>query len=130
VTVPFPDPVLVSLLSELPAVASTAGGRVSTVLDAMLPALRVVLVGHREAPSSWEATPLYQVEVWADDEFQAGSLAWDIANTWPSVTKVIREGALVTHRWLSTSPFPSPDPETGKSRYLLTVGIRLSGAPT
>lgn len=126
--VPYPDPVLVKVLAGLPVVADVAGGRVSTVLDANLPALRVTKVTDREPPTAEEATPIYQVEVWADDELVAGDLAWRIANAWPTSAHAVVDAARVHGRWTDASPFPSPDPETETPRYLVSLGIRLSGA--
>lgn len=131
-TVPYPDPAVIAILSELPGLEDV-GGRVATQLvphKEPLPALRVTKVSDREAPSSWEATPIYQIEVWANDEFQAGSLAWVIRNNWPTVIKQVIGDALVTGRWVDSDPFPQPDPETGLPRFLVSVGIRLSGAST
>jgi len=126
-SVPYPDPAIIALLADLPPLADDLGGRVSTVLDATLPALRVTKVGDLEAPTTWEATPLYQVEVWADDEFTAGDLAWRITNVWPRAVAQVAGNAVVHARWVEANPFPSPDPETEKPRFLVTLGIRLSG---
>lgn len=127
-SVPFPDPVLISALSNLPALADDYGGRVSTVLDAVLPALRITKVGDAEVPTTDDAAPIYQVEVWADDEFTAGDIAWRLVNAWPSARRERVLDALVRGRWVEANPFPSPDPETETSRYLVSLGIRLSGA--
>jgi hypothetical protein len=127
VTVPYPDPAVIALLGELPGLAPV-GGRVSTQLDAILPAIRVTKVGDREESTPLEATPLFQVEVWANDEFTAGSLAWALRNEWPSAKRQLVGDALVYGRWIAVDPTPSPDPETDLPRFLVTVGIRLSGA--
>lgn len=126
--IPFPDPVVISLLANLPALSADFDGRVSTRLNPDdLPAIRITKVSDREAPSPWEATPIYQIEVWTDDELQAGELAWKIRNTWPTAVREVVGDALVHGRWVDTNPTPAPDPDTDKSRYLLDVGIRLSG---
>ncbi|WP_394620947.1 hypothetical protein JNUCC0626_18190 [Lentzea sp. JNUCC 0626] len=125
--VPFPDPAVVALLAGLPGLEDV-GGRVSTRLDSTLPAIRVTKVRDREAPASWEATPIYQLEVWAAEELQAGQLAWVIKNNWPTAVKRVIGDALVTGRWVDVDPSPAPDPETDLPRYLVTVGIRISGA--
>lgn len=127
-SVPFPDPVVIALLSANADVLDVAGGRVSTVLDANLPALRVTKVADYEPPTSAEATPLYQVEVWAHDELVAGDLAWRLAQSWPTGTAETVLTALVHGRWTESNPFPSLDTETLTPRYLVTLGIRLSGA--
>jgi hypothetical protein len=128
--IPFPDPVVISLLANLPVLSSTVDDRVSTELDdrGILPALRITKVTDREPPTYWEATPIYQVEVWAQDEFQAGSIAWEIKNHWPTAVREVVGDALVHGRWVDSDPHSSPDPQTDLPRYLMTVGIRLSGA--
>lgn len=128
--IPFPDPAVLRLLADLPALAFTVGGRVSSELDGTLPALRVTKVYDREQPSSWETVPVYQVEVWTRDEFQAGTLAWNIANTWPTAKAEIVGDALVHGRWVEANPIKSNDPDyPDLYRYLIHIGIRLSGVP-
>lgn len=135
--VPFPTPALIASLRSLTGLA-TVGDRISTALypeEDPLPAIRVTLSSHKEAPTSWEATPVFQLDVWAEEEIEAGNLAWAIRNEWPSVEKVIIGDALVTARWVEVEPIPfsilqsSPNPQfySGIPRYLLSVGLRLSG---
>lgn len=127
-SVPYPDPVLVSVLSTLPELTETVAGRVSTVLLPTLPAIRVTKVSDAEPPTTWEAAPIYQAEVWADDEADAGQIAWDLVNAWPTAVATVVGAARVHGRWVETNPFPSPDVDTGTPRYIVTLGIRLSGA--
>lgn len=126
--VPYPDPVLIALLTRIPAVTTLVKDRVGTKLDAKLPAIRITKVRDHEAPSAWEATPIYQVEVWAPQEAVAGALAWEIKNLWPTAVKEVVGAARVTHRWIDLDPFPSPDPDSDTPRYLVHLGLRLSGA--
>lgn len=124
-SVPYPDPVFVQALTALDALATVHS--VSTTLYDVLPAVRVAKVRDHEAPSDWEATPIYQVEVWADDEFQAGEIAWAVKNEWPSAHKQVVGSALITHRWVDLDPLPFPDVETDKPRHIVHLGLRLSG---
>lgn len=126
-SVPYPDPIVIELISRLPAVAETTEGRVSVVLDSLLPAIRIAKVGDAEAPSTYEGTPVFRVEVWADDEFVAGDIAWRIKNSWPTAKREVVLDGLVHGRWVDADPRTSPDPETEKPRYLIDLGIRLSG---
>lgn len=126
-SVPYPDPVVIALLAELPGL-DEIGGRISTSLDSTLPALRVTKVADLEPPTSEEATPIFQVEIWADDEFVAGDLAWRLKDIWPFSVPTVVGSALVHGRWVEASPFPQPDSETEKPRFLISLGIRLSGA--
>ncbi len=132
--IPYPDPVVWHLVADrLPDL----GGRVFDELVSPLPAARVTKVGDHEAPSTWEATPLYQVEIWAEDTYTAGRLAWDLINDWPTAVPgvvsldlgdpEVTPYALVHGRWIEVNPNPSPDRDTGLARYIVTVGIRLSG---
>jgi hypothetical protein len=133
--VPYPDPVVIDVLNDLDF--PEIDGRISTVLDPVLPALRIAKVGDLEEPSPWEATPLYQIEVWAADELEAGRLAWDLRHAWPRYRREVVGDALVTARWVEVNPRSFPDTDnditadsgTDLARYILTVGLRLSGAP-
>jgi len=125
--VPFPDPVLISTLVELDTLTEYTADRVGTVTDAMLPALRIAKVGDAEPSTEEQATPIYRVEVWAEDEMTAGTIAWVIRNSWPTLMPAVVQDAYVYARWIDIDPRPLPDPETGLSRYLIDVGIRLSG---
>lgn len=127
-SVPAPTPVVIAELRSLglniPVGTSVAGA---------LPAVRVAKTGDHEAPTRWEGTPLFQVEVWAGDEGQAEDLAYTIANDWPhfsphTVSPVGGTAALVWGRWVDVSPYPLPSPDsTDNHRFVLSLGIRLSG---
>ena len=126
-SVPFPDPVLITILSNLPALAQYTGERVGTATDATLPALRVAKVGDAEPSTEEQATPIYRIEVWADDEWTAGTIAWIIRAAFPTFEQEVVDDAYVYARWVDLDPRPLPDPETELPRYLIDVGIRLSG---
>lgn len=128
--VPFPDPVLISTLADLPTLTEYTGDRVGTATDTMLPALRISKVGDYEPPTEEHATPIYRIEVWAEDELTAGTIAWVIRNTWPTLVPHVVLDAYVYARWIDIDPRHLPDPETGLPRYLIDVGIRLSGVNT
>lgn len=125
--IPYPDPVLVNILANLPALAAHTADRVGIVTDATLPALRIVKIGDRERPTPYEATPIFRIEVWADDEYTTGSIAWIIRNHFPTAVPEIVGDAYVYGRWIELDPRPLPDPETELPRHLIDVGIRLSG---
>ena len=130
--VPAPTPVLIHVLSNLPALADDTGERVSTVLDVTLPALRVASVGHQGSPSDWEAAPMFQIEVWDHDELEAERIAWALKAAWPSATPEIVGDATVHGRWIVQDPYPLPPndrqaKDTDLARYLLMVAFRLTG---
>lgn len=131
--VPPPTPAAIQLLRNLPALADSTGDRVSVVLDATLPALRVSLVGYSgPAATDWEAAPMYQVEIWAADVMDAERIAWDLANNWTHSGQEAVPGGVVHGRWLTQHPIelPASDDEaedTGLARYMVTVAFRLTG---
>lgn len=128
--VPPPTPAMIAALQGLlPAV----GDRISVRLDPQLPALRVAKIGDQQSVSDWESAPMFQVEVWAEDELEAEQLAWDLKNVWPSATKQVFGPAVIHGRWVVQDPLSLPpnDDEaknTDLARYLVTVAFRLTGA--
>lgn len=122
-TIPFADPVVVALLAE--HFADEVGDRVSTTDVGPSPSLRVTLLYDEEPPTTWERTPIFQVEVWADDAYAAGVLATRITNVWPTLRRVNAGGAYVSGCWIDSHPRPLPDPDTDRARYLLQVGLRI-----
>ena len=125
--IPYPDPVLINILVSIPELSARTADRVGTVTDGMLPALRISKVGDHEPPTRQEAAPIYRIEVWGDDEFTTGSIAWIIRNHFPTAVPEIVGDAYVYGRWIELDPRPLPDPETELPRHLIDVGIRLSG---
>lgn len=128
--IPAPTPVVISELLSLLSIP------VGTEVDdwGALPAVRVTKTGDLEAPSTWEATPLFQVEVWAMSEGEAEDIAYDLRNRWTlwGARRVAVDGvapAVVHGRWVEVDPSPltAPD-ETTYHRYALTVGIRITGS--
>ena len=134
--IPPPTPVVIRLLNSIPAVTDHVGDRISVVLDAQLPALRVALVGYAGAAATdWEACPMFQVEVWAEDEIEAEEIAWVINNHWTTATREIVGQAAVHGRWVVQNPLSLParmtsedsDEDTNLARYLVNVAFRLTG---
>lgn len=127
-SIPSPTPVVIAELLSL-----GLGLPVGTEVAGALPAVRVAKTGDHEAPSRWEGTPLFQVEVWAASEGEAEDLAYSIFNAWPdssahTVSPSGGSAALVHGRWVEVAPWPLPDPDaTDYSRFVLSLGIRLSG---
>lgn len=132
--IPPPTPQLVHVLANLPALADDTGDRVSTVLDATLPALRVALVGYTgSASADWEIAPMYQVEVWAEDEIDAERIAWNLTNAWPSAIKEFYGDGCIHGRWVVQLPQSLPPndddaKDTDLARFFVTVAFRLTGA--
>lgn len=125
--IPWPDPLVIAWLRDHPDLAPLHGGRVSTRLDDVLPALRVTLVYDAQAATAWERVPVYQIEVWAEDEVAAGQIATDVANTWASF-KGRFGAAYISGSEVVTWPRPEPDPETDLPRYLLEAAAYVHPA--
>ena len=127
-SVPPPTPVVIAELHSL-----GLGLPVGTEVAGSLPAVRVAKTGDLEAPTRWEGTPLFQVEVWSSSEGEAEDVAYAIFNEWPhfSPHEVSPNGgtpALVHGRWVEVAPYPLPNPDdTDNHRFVLSLGIRLSG---
>lgn len=121
--VPFPDPVVVSLLSTR---YTALGGRVSLLDTAPVPSAKVTGTGSLEPSDGFEQTPIYQVDIFADDELTAGTIAWEIVNDWPSIHHLTVGTALVVGAWVETLPRILPRTDSNHARYLLEVGIRLT----
>lgn len=131
--VPPPTPAAVSLLRSMPSLADDVGDRISVVLDATLPALRVALVGYLgSAATTWESAPMFQVEVWAEDELEAERIAWNLNNDWTRSGQEPVPGGMCHGRWIAQNPIrlPASDDEaedTGLARFMVTVAFRLTG---
>ncbi len=130
--VPPPTPAVIKILAAL---VPEVGRRVATDLSSQLPALRIANVGQQEGVSDWEEAPMFQVEVWDTDSVVAERLAYDIKNAWPSAVKQTIGPAVVHGRWVVQNPIPLPPSDddakdTDLARYMLTVGLRLTGVPT
>lgn len=123
---PPPTPVVVAALKALPVVTEQST-KVSTRLLSPLPAIRVAKVGDAETPSASSIAPLFQIEVWDEDELETERIAWRLADEWPTAIPGVSGGGYVHGRWVHINPSPSPDPETGQARHILTVGLRISG---
>lgn len=127
-SVPSPTPVVIAEIHSL-----GLGLPVGTEVAGSLPAVRVAKTGDLEAPTRWEGTPIFQVEVWAASEGVAEDLAYSIFNAWPdaSAHPVSPSGgtaAVVHGRWVEVAPYPLPNPDgTDNFRFVLSLGIRLSG---
>ncbi len=127
--IPAPTPVLIALLTDLlPAI----GDRVSIVLLSPLPALRVAKIGEQQGVSDWSVAPMYQIEVWAEDELGAEEIAYALKNTWPHAGRQRVGDGMVHGRWVVQDPMPLPadddQAKTDLARYLLTVAFRMTGA--
>lgn len=127
--IPAPTPALIAILRDL--MADEVGDRISISLDRVLPALRVAKTGDQAPPSEWEAVPMYQIEVWHEDELEAERIAWHLKNVWTSATLRTYGSAAVHGRWVVQDPLhlPANDDEakTDLARYLVTVAFRLTG---
>jgi len=131
--IPPPTPVLIQELLGIEALTNEVGDRIGTDLEAPLPALRVALAGYQGGSATgWESMPMFQVDVWAETEGQAEALAWHLVNYWPDASShVLEQGGAISGRWIVQLPISLPPDDdgakdTGYSRYMVTVGFRLT----
>lgn len=99
------------------------GARVSTVLNSVLPAVRVTLVYDYDA-QEWERAPVFQIEVWADDEIVADTLANSLWNAWPGFRGVYAN-TTVMGAWRVSGPRPLPDTVSSKARVMFEGAFRI-----
>ena len=128
--IPAPTPVVISELLSLLDIP--VGTEVSD--RGHLPTVRVTKTGDAAPSSTWEATPLFQVEVWSQSEAEAEDIAYDLRHRWPDWTahRVAIAGmspAVVHGRWVEIDPSPlTPPDDTTYHRYALTLGVRMTGS--
>ena len=128
--IPAPTPVVIHELLSLLSIP--VGTEVSDW--GALPAVRVTKTGDLESSSTWEATPLFQVEVWAASEAEAEDIAYDLRHRWTdySAHRVAIAGmnpAVVHGRWVEIDPSPlTPPDDTNYYRFALTLGVRMTGS--
>ena len=106
-----------------PRITALVAGRVSLTLSGAYPALRYALLPGR-AGGGWEYLPELQVECWGDVDGDETALL--LARTLRAETEQARglfpAGYLVGVD-VTVEPYSSPDPTTGRARYLLTVQL-------
>jgi hypothetical protein len=99
------------------------GGRVSTKLNATLPAIRVQRIGGSPA-DPWEDQPVVQFECWAADQGAADLLARSLVAALPTFRGAYPDGWVWAYQ-IESGPFYSPDdPQlSNNSRYILTARL-------
>lgn len=111
------------------AVSAIAGQRVSTRLSGTYPAVRLALVGGDPSELWGGADATVQVECWStlDDE----ATGYQLARTVVAAVSDAR-GIPVTGGYLldatASEPFASPDPDTNRARFIVTVTVSLLGS--
>lgn len=126
--IPSPVRAAVAILTADPTLAPLHGGRVSTMLRPGGPAIRLTLLPGPTTQTGWEWRGHVQAECWADDELDADELAAAVRACWPGYRGPAGDG-YVSGTWIVTEPAALPDPETGRPRYILTLGVACHEAP-
>lgn len=125
--VPIAEPAVIAYLAGL---GLAYDDRVSTENDDTLPCVRVTRLYDLEPGNRWESKPVFQLEVWADDELTALRTAQAIANRWPDF-RGTHGDAYVSGAWLhSGHPRPLPDPETSLPRALFEAALSIHAGAT
>lgn len=104
-------------------VTALCGKRISPVLDATLPAIRLTNVGPIERGPE-EALQRIQVECWAATYDDAEKLANTVVSVLPEARGQWTSGYCAGGA-VEAGPFDSPDPESEKYRVQLDVGLWL-----
>lgn len=113
------------MLKTIPEVTSIAGGRVSTLLNATRPAIRLTLIYDLEGGEDWRM-PVYQIEVWADDEIVADQLANAIYNAWRKPFRGTYAGSYINRTWPhSGGPRPMEDPDSHLPRAVFEAALLI-----
>jgi hypothetical protein len=128
---PFPgatpgaEPVAVAVLRRmLPGVVNIALPERNG--DASLPLVRVTSIGDASAPRAEERTPVFQVDVWADDYDEAESLAVFLAAAWPRIRDIDADKAYVSGAWVEAQPIYQTTPQEAEPpRFRLSLGLRI-----
>lgn len=121
------------LLLQQAAVTAITGTRVRTTLQGPDPAIRVAAAGGDVGTNPGQSLPRLQVECWgagqastgpAVDDGTAGFLARTVLASLP-VQGVTVPAGHITSAWVEGLPFESPDPQTGRPRWIVTVRLDL-----
>lgn len=126
-----PDMAAIVLLAADPALADLHQGRVSSDLQPGGPALRVTLLPGGGGSNEWEWPAMVQVDCFADDQADAADLAAAVRAAWPcyEARHLPTLNAWVSSTWVETNPMALLDPDTGRWRYMFTLGLRVHEAP-
>ena len=120
-----PDIVAIALLRDDPVLRVLHGGRVS--VDALPggPAVRVTLLPGPQPTSRWEWSAQVQLDVWADDQLVAGSLASAIRDRWPYQRGSVA-GSWVSGTWVVSDPMALNDASSKLRRYSMILGLAVN----
>lgn len=120
---PSPEVLLGGFLRAHPALSPLHGGRVGTRLSGVYPAIRLARLGS-PARERWEDRPTVQVECWADEQAHADLLARTVVAVMPEVLGA-HAGGVVSGWEITLGPLWSPDPTTGRARYLVDLQLQI-----
>lgn len=115
------DAVAVALLKGDTAINSSVSGRISTDYIKGSRQIRVTWVGGADAAQEVMRATV-QLECWADDQLVAGQVAMVVRDRWPQLRGAVG-GTHVVGCWIESTPTWMPDPDSGRPRYMLTVGV-------
>lgn len=119
---PDAEALFVSWAKSHPDLSVLHGGRVGTVLNATLPALRVTRVG--VAPDErWEDVAELQVDCYAADQGAANLLARTVTAALPDLQGDRPGFGWVGSADVTVGPVWLPDNDTGRARYMLAVTL-------
>jgi len=122
---PDPQAALITFLGTHPDVSAISGMRVSsTRLDTPQPRIQITaLPGENTQP--WEEAAEFQLDCWGGTETQALTLARTVC---AAIYDLTLQNATVTAAYPTLRPFASPDPDTGRPRYIVQIQMVQSPA--
>lgn len=120
---------LIEALAAKSAINSGSGGRISTRLSSTFPAVRVTLLGGPGRLVENTGQSEFQVEVWGkggapEDEIETGDLASLIESEAMKLAGTYSLGT-IKGSYSFGDMLHSPDPTTGRERFLLTIGLLI-----
>lgn len=121
---PSPIPLLVSFFTARPEITALAGDRIGSRLPGEPgPAVRITRVGGTPS-QAWQDDPRIQVEAWGasdQDEATADLLARTLLASLADLPRAM--GRRVSALQVTVGPLWSPDPTSGRARYLFDVQL-------
>ena len=124
---PSAQALTVAWLKANPELAAIHGGRVSTRLNATLPAVRVARVGG-VSPDVWEDNPVIQIECWAKDDVEADRLARTVVAALPTFRGKFPAGTVYSYS-IDGGIYGSPDDPNLSNNVRSILTVRLLTTP-
>jgi hypothetical protein len=123
---PDAETLAVAALAAQASITAICSTRIGTrIPDApTFPLIRVAKVGDYGVDPEGSSVVVIQVECWADDDATASLLARTVQSCYLDLRR-ITGGGWTALTDIPSGPIPTPDPESGRARYLLELDMRI-----